>query len=110
MKISRELLRISRPLMIFFAALLYFLGVGIARYLGALFDGGLFLLGLLWVVTIQLGAFFLMAYYDALLAMAASRQRDDEAEKLTPPMLLAIAAACLTAVASLSVLLIRFVG
>src|SRR5512145_3322620 len=114
MKTLRVLLDISRPLIILFAVLLYFLGVGIARYLGALFDGGLFLLGLLWVMTTQWSAFFLIAYHDALLALAANRQRRQDdggaAEKLTPPMLLAVAAACLTVVASLSVLLIRFVG
>ncbi|MFZ6030864.1 MAG: hypothetical protein ACOYYS_24420 [Chloroflexota bacterium] len=113
MTILRTLFRISRPSMIVFAGLLYLLGVGIARYLGALLDGGLLLLGLLWVWITQTGAFFLIAYHDALVEIARTPRRQPDGgttPDLTPASLLAAAAACLTVVASLSVLLIRFLG
>ena len=58
----RNLLRISRPLLLLDAVLVYFLGVGIARYLGAAVDADIFTLGLAWVLSLQLGAHYLYAY------------------------------------------------
>ncbi len=51
-------------LFLFIIALLYTLGVGIARYLGATIDSGLFWLGQLWVLSLFLALFLLDRYYD----------------------------------------------
>lgn len=59
----RNLLRISRPLLLLDAALVYVLGVGIARYLGATVDADIFALGLAWILSLQLGAHYLYAYF-----------------------------------------------
>jgi 1,4-dihydroxy-2-naphthoate octaprenyltransferase len=50
---TRTLLRLARPLHLFFAALTYFLGAGIARYLGATMRWPAFWLGLLAVLALQ---------------------------------------------------------
>lgn len=110
MNTFRILLRITRPLTLVFAALLYTLGVGIARYLGAFLDGKLLLTGLLWVLLTQVGALFLIEYHTALLKLSAPRRNPDEPVYLSPPAALLVAAACLTVVASLTVLLIRWLG
>jgi 1,4-dihydroxy-2-naphthoate octaprenyltransferase len=103
----RLLLRIIRPLTLLFAALLYFLGAGIARYLGAFLDGGLLLTGLLWVLLTQLGALFLIEYHTAFQKALMPRRNPDEPAHLAPTVALMAAAACLTVVASLTVVLIR---
>ncbi|MBM3145173.1 MAG: hypothetical protein FJ010_09425 [Chloroflexi bacterium] len=63
MNYARHILRISQPLLLLDAALVYTLGVGIAHYLGATIDMGIFALGLAWVISLQLGAHFLYAYF-----------------------------------------------
>jgi 1,4-dihydroxy-2-naphthoate octaprenyltransferase len=110
MTIFRLLFRIIQPLALFFSTLLYLLGVGIARYLGAFLDGGLLLSGLVWVLLTQVGALFLIEYHTAVLAAAAPRRAEDAPPHLAPPAALMAAAACLTALASLTVLLIRLAG
>ena len=45
--------------------LLYALGVGIARYFEASVDWSIYLLGQVWVTTLQLGAHYLNEYFDA---------------------------------------------
>lgn len=59
------LIRLARPLFLLGGVLLYALGAGIARYLGAALDWNLYLLGQVWVILLQLGAQFLNEYYDA---------------------------------------------
>ena len=59
----RNLLRKSHPLLLLDAALLYTLGVGIARYLGAYIDTNAFALGLVWVLSLQLSVHYLYAYF-----------------------------------------------
>mgnify|MGYP001169664029 CR=1 FL=1 len=51
-------------LFLFIIALLYALGGGIARYLGATIDAGLYWLGQLWVFTLFMATFLLDRYYD----------------------------------------------
>jgi 1,4-dihydroxy-2-naphthoate octaprenyltransferase len=64
MKTLRLFLQLSRPFFLLGAALLYALGVGIARYLGAEVDWGAYLLGQAWVTVLQLSAHYLNEYFD----------------------------------------------
>ena len=58
-------IRLTRPLFLLGAVLLYALGAGIAHYLGTIFNWGLFWMGLVWVLLLQLSAHYLNEYYDA---------------------------------------------
>ncbi len=100
----RSLIRFSRPLLLLGGVLLYALGAGIARYLGETLDWQIYLLGQAWVILVQLGAHFLAAYYD-LVVNEGSPQAGSRSPR---PVVLTLAAASLTAAASLSVLLINF--
>lgn len=57
-------LRLSRPLFLAGGVLFYFLGVGIARYLGHALDWNVVLTGQLWVSALQLGVHYLNEYFD----------------------------------------------
>lgn len=57
-------IRLSRPLFVFGAALVYALGVGIAKYLGYVIDWDVYLLGQVWVSSVQLTAHYLNEYFD----------------------------------------------
>ncbi len=61
----RLIILLSRPLFLLGGALVYALGVGIARYLGAPIDWGIYILGQAYVTTMQLSAQYLNEYYDA---------------------------------------------
>lgn len=61
----RLFIRLSRPLFLLGAALVYALGVGIARYIGVTIDWGLYLLGQAFVSTLQLSVHYLNEYFDA---------------------------------------------
>jgi 1,4-dihydroxy-2-naphthoate octaprenyltransferase len=56
---------LSRPLFLVGGVLVYALGAGIARYLGAPIDWGLYILGQIYVTTMQLSANYLNEYYDS---------------------------------------------
>jgi 1,4-dihydroxy-2-naphthoate octaprenyltransferase len=58
-------IRMSRPLFLLGGFLLYSLGAGIARYLGAQIDWGTYFLGQAVVTTLQLSAQYLNEYFDA---------------------------------------------
>lgn len=58
-------LKLSRPLFLIGAALLYALGVGIAKYLGATLDWEQYLLGQAWVTAMQLATHYLNEYFDS---------------------------------------------
>ena len=61
----RLIFLLSRPLFLLGGALVYALGAGIARYLGAPIDWGLYVLGQAYVTTMQLSAQYLNEYYDS---------------------------------------------
>jgi 1,4-dihydroxy-2-naphthoate polyprenyltransferase len=69
-------IRLTRPLFLLGAILLYVLGAGIAHYLGTILDWGLFWIGLVWVLLLQLSAHYLNEYFDAPF--------DQENENRTP--------------------------
>jgi 1,4-dihydroxy-2-naphthoate octaprenyltransferase len=113
MESLRLFVRLARPLFLLGAALLYALGVGIARYLGVTIDWGMYILGQAWVTSLQLGSQFFNEYYDS--------PADQDNPNRTPftggsgaigpgklPRRTALFAglACLAVVASLTVLLI----
>jgi len=106
-------IRISRPLFLLGAALVYALGVGVADYLGVNINWNIYLLGQAWVTSLQLGGIYLYEYYNALSEAGRPHHNSasDPNSKLglgRPPVtMLFAAAASLTAVASLSVLMIR---
>jgi len=56
---------LSRPLFLVGGVLVYGLGAGIARYLGAPIDWGLYILGQIFVSTMQLSANYLNEYFDS---------------------------------------------
>jgi 1,4-dihydroxy-2-naphthoate octaprenyltransferase len=64
METVRLFIRLSRPLFLLGVVMLYFLGVGIAKYLGVSIHWGLFWLGLAWVALLQLSAQFLFEYFN----------------------------------------------
>jgi 1,4-dihydroxy-2-naphthoate polyprenyltransferase len=55
--------RISRPWHLLGAALLYALGVGVARYLGIPIDWTIYLIGQIWITLIQLSTYYLDEYF-----------------------------------------------
>lgn len=107
-------LRMSRPLFLLGAAIVYALGVGIADYLGVPIDWGLYLLGQAFVTTLQLSAQYLNEYFDS----PADAQNPNRTPfsggsgavgpgKLSRNTVLLAAVTMLTIVASLTVLLIN---
>ena len=56
---------LSRPLFLVGGVLVYALGAGIARYLGTPIDWGLYVLGQIFVTTMQLSATYLNEYFDS---------------------------------------------
>lgn len=58
-------IRLTRPLFLLGAVLLYALGAGISHYLGTVLSWGLFWMGLVWVLLLQLSAHYLNEYFDA---------------------------------------------
>jgi 1,4-dihydroxy-2-naphthoate octaprenyltransferase len=107
-------IRMSRPLFILGAVLLYALGVGIAHYLGYEIRWSIYFLGQAWVTLLQLATHYLNEYYDAP-ADADNPNRTPFSggsgavgpDKLPPSVPLISAAACLAIAASLTVLLIN---
>jgi 1,4-dihydroxy-2-naphthoate octaprenyltransferase len=99
------------------AALLYALGVGVARFLGSPINWGVYLLGQGWVTLIQLSTHFLNEYFDS----PADAQNPNRTPfsggsgalgpgKIRREVALWSAVTCLTIATSLTVLIIRYVG
>ncbi|MGB3699853.1 MAG: prenyltransferase [Anaerolineales bacterium] len=61
----RLIVLLSRPLFLLGGVLVYALGAGIARYLGASIDWGYYFIGQAFVTTMQLSAQYLNEYFDA---------------------------------------------
>jgi 1,4-dihydroxy-2-naphthoate octaprenyltransferase len=58
----QSVIRILRPLLILGGVVVYALGAGIARYLGAGVDWSAYILGQAWVISMQLATFLLIEY------------------------------------------------
>jgi 1,4-dihydroxy-2-naphthoate octaprenyltransferase len=78
------LIRYVRPVMLAAGIVFYFLGVGIAKYLGEPINWARFWLGLGLVLLLQLMSYFLKAYYDVMDAESPSRRMplDNEGDGL----------------------------
>jgi 1,4-dihydroxy-2-naphthoate octaprenyltransferase len=107
-------LRMSRPLFLLGAVIVYALGVGIADYLGVPIDWGLYLLGQAFVTALQLSAQYLNEYFDSPAdALNPNRTPFSGGSgavgpgKLSRNTVLLAAVTALTIVASLTVLLIN---
>jgi 1,4-dihydroxy-2-naphthoate polyprenyltransferase len=110
----RLFIQLSRPVFLLGAALMYALGVGIARYLGEPIDWGLYILGQGWVTTLQLGSHYLNEYFDASAdidnknrTLFSGGSGAVGPGKLTRGIALLAAATTLTITASLTVILLQ---
>ena len=65
LKNLRLFIRLSRPLFLLGAVLVYALGVGIAKYLGTSIDWGIYIFGQAWVTTLQLATHYFNEYFDS---------------------------------------------
>ena len=110
----RLIFLLSRPLFLLGGALVYALGAGIARYLGAPIDWSLYILGQAYVTTMQLSAQYLNEYFDS----PADQDNPNRtpftggsgavgAGKLSQESVMWAALTTLTILASLAVVLIR---
>ena len=113
----RLLFQLSRPLFLLGGALLYALGVGIARYLGTPIDWSLYLMGQAYVTTMQLSAQYLNEYFDAQADQDNPRRTPFSGGsgavgegKLSQETVMWAALTTLTILASLTVLLISVVS
>jgi 1,4-dihydroxy-2-naphthoate octaprenyltransferase len=61
----RLFIRLTRPIFLLGAALLYALGAGIARYLGMSINWDMYILGQAWVSMLQLSTQYLNEYFDS---------------------------------------------
>ena len=113
----RLFIKLSRPFFLLGAALVFALGVGIARYLGVTIDWSLYLLGQAWVTTLQLATHYFNEYFDSP-ADAANTNRTifsggsgalDE-DGLPREVALWAGIAALTGATSFTVMLIRATG
>jgi 1,4-dihydroxy-2-naphthoate octaprenyltransferase len=119
MKSLRLFIRLSRPMTIFNAALLYLLGIGIAHYLNGPINWTSFLLGFVWIELVLLATQYLDEYFDPMVTY------DDPTWKHTPfsggsgaigtgrlPRQVALwsGLTCLAIAASLTVLIIQYLG
>ena len=109
-------IRLSRPLFLLLGILTYALGVGLVRYLGHPIDWGLYLLGQIWVTSLQLSSHYLHEYFDApnyvnnpSHSLFSTRSGAIGPGKLTRNTALLAAATTLTIVASLTVILIQII-
>ncbi len=107
-----NLLKHIRPVHLLTTLALYLLGTGFARYLGQRIDYSLFLLGLVWLLFLQLGYYFLGDHFKTPFdAGLYKRLPFNSGEKLAESsqsgeMLLYLSVSCFTGVVVISVLLI----
>lgn len=93
-------------ILLFIIALLYALGGGIAHYLGATLDVGLYWLGQFWVVSLFVASYLMDRYYDPQVSMESLGRSFWGSMPYSSALILG-AAISLTVTASLTVLLIR---
>lgn len=97
-----------RPLSILSVILLYILGIGMARYYGAIINFYLAILGLLWLLALQGGGSYLHSYFN--IRSASIIETNGESPYTHSRFIwLLVAFAFLAITASLSVLVIRSV-
>lgn len=114
MNTLRLFIRLSRPPLLLIAALLYFLGTGVAHYFGITIDWGMYLLGQAWLLLVQFVIHALNEYFvlpaeqhnqSKTLLLGSSRVL--EIGKLPRPMALWASVASAMAAGLLTVLIIQ---
>jgi len=106
-------LRLSHPWFVLGGILVYALGTGVADYLGTTINWNVYLLGQVWIIAMQLGAAYLYEYYEALASArdpfhASPPGGNGRISPGKQPITLLVAVAvCLTAVATLTALMLR---
>lgn len=87
---------------------MFTLGVGIARYLGHLIDVQVFASGLAWILSLQLSAHFLFAYFSPLKEPKNRRENDQEIEeRIAREVPLWIGITALTVMTSFTLIMIQ---
>ncbi len=118
MKSVRLLIKLSRPIFILLAGLLYILGIGISRYISGEINWTAFFLGLSWVLLILLGGQYLNEYFDpdSLLLDAGPKRTPFSGSsgaigtnRLPRQAALWAGLSCLTIAASLTVLMFQYI-
>lgn len=119
MKYIRLFLRLSRPLFILSAVLLYILGLGIAHYITGQIDWNTSFIGLAWIVLILLGTQYLTEYFDPQVFYDSPTVKHTPYSgvsgaigtgKLSRPVALWAGLTCYAIAASFTVLLIQSSG
>ena len=64
-KLFKQLFQISQPILLLAGIGQFFLGAGIAKYLGNTMDWGIFWLGLAWVLSVQWVSHLLLDYFES---------------------------------------------
>ncbi len=112
----RLFIRLSRPIFLVGGVLVYALGAGIARFLGAEIDWGLYFLGQAYVTTMQLSANYLNEYFDSPADIANPNRTPFSGGsgaigkgKLSRKTVMWVALTTLTILASLTVVLLNVV-
>jgi 1,4-dihydroxy-2-naphthoate octaprenyltransferase len=103
----RKYTKLARPLLLLDSALMYILGVGIARYLGVIIDTGVFSQGLVWVLSLQLGVHFLYGYFAQPPAIEKKKDNDDTGQRLRREIPLWLGITSLTITTSFTLVLLR---
>ena len=119
MKSLRLFIQLSRPTYILSAVLLYLLGIGIAHYLSGQINWTSLFYGLAWIVLILLGTQYLNEYFDPMVMVDAPIQKHTPFSgvsgaigtgRLPRQVALWAGLACFAITASLTVLIIQFIG
>jgi 1,4-dihydroxy-2-naphthoate octaprenyltransferase len=110
-------IRLSRPLFLLGGFLFFALGAGIAHYLGAAIEWNLYFLGQAWVTLMQLSIHYLNEYFDTTAdadnpnrTLFSGGSGAIGEGKLPRPVALWSSLACLTVVASLTVIMMVRLG
>lgn len=98
-----------RPLHLLTTLVLYFLGIGFARFLGERIDQGTLLLGLGWLMTLSTGLHFLGDYFDTPFDQGLPERQIQKSDQ-KKDVLIFIAAALLATTAFLTIFWIASAG
>lgn len=108
---TRRLLSLTRPLQLIFTAMMYTLGAGIARYLGASIRWPAFWIGLLAVLVLQVSACWLVVIFRLPFAPRTADETPRQRENFRVLLLQAsFAALTLFCVATLTLFLTRSIN
>jgi len=116
-KSTRYIIRgISNWLFILWAILLYALGMGIAKYLGITLDWRLSGFGLIWIITITIGSYFINRYFHlekeiySINSVKQNKNENQEGKNNLPRQFnLWVGGSILTIAASVTVVIMRYI-